>query len=198
MTTSLYRYAIIGTGLPHRTEGATGFGMAHAHWPAFRSTGSVELVAISDLLEERMDFFEEKHEVSPKRYTDYKAMLADEKPDIVSICVWPHLHAEMTIAAAEAGVKAIHCEKPMALTWGDCKRMKAAADANGVKLTFNHQRRHLRLFQAVVQALRNGERSATLSSLKQTVPICSTGDALARHDAVLQRGDTYRMGHRTG
>jgi UDP-N-acetylglucosamine 3-dehydrogenase len=164
--TSLHRYAIIGTGLPWKKEGATGFGMAHAHWPAFRSTERVELVAISDLLEERMDFFEKEHKIAPKRYTDYKTLLAEEKPDIVSICVWPHLHAEMTIAAAEAGVKAIHCEKPMALTWGDCKRMKAAADAHGVKLTFNHQYARL-------------------------------GNALARHDAVLQCRDTHRMGPRS-
>ena len=35
------------------------------------------------------------------------AMLAQEKLDIVSISTWPHLHAEMVIAAAEAGVKAV-------------------------------------------------------------------------------------------
>lgn len=155
--TDLYRYAIIGTGIPWRTEGSTGFGMANIHWPAFRSTGRVELVAISDLLPERMQTFQEKHAVETKTYTDYKQMLAEAKPDIVSICVWPHLHAEMTVAAAEAGVKAIHCEKPMALNWADCKRMKAAADANGVMLTFNHQRRHLLLFQAVVKAVQSGE-----------------------------------------
>lgn len=157
MSTSLYRYAIIGTGLPWREEGHTGFGMANAHWPAFRATERVELSAICDILPERMDAFQKRHEVTTQTYTDYKAMLAEVKPDLLSICVWPHLHAEMAIAAAESGVKAIHCEKPIALSWADCKRMKAAADANGTKLTFNHQRRHILMFQAVVEAIKNGE-----------------------------------------
>jgi predicted dehydrogenase len=62
----------------------------------------------------------------------------------------------MTVAAAEAGVKIIHCEKPIATTWGDCKRMKAAADANGAKLSFGHQRRHIKMFQQVREEVRQG------------------------------------------
>ena len=46
-------------------------------------------------------------------------MLAAEKPDIVSICTWPFLHAPMTLAAAALPVKAIWCEKPMAPKWRD-------------------------------------------------------------------------------
>ena len=40
-------------------------------------------------------------------YADYRKMLAEEELDIVSISTWPVLHAEMVIAAAESGVKAI-------------------------------------------------------------------------------------------
>lgn len=156
MSSDRYRYGIIGTGRPHGTEGATGFGMAHYHWPSFQYTGRVDLVAIADLREDPAQFFLQKYESDAKHYTDYKAMLAQEKLDIVSICTWPHLHAEMTVAAAEAGVRAIHCEKPMATTWSDCKRMKAAADANGALLTLNHQRRHIKMFQVVRQAVREG------------------------------------------
>jgi pimeloyl-ACP methyl ester carboxylesterase/predicted dehydrogenase len=47
----------------------------------------------------------------------------------------------MTIKVAEAGVKAIHCEKPMATTFGEAKRMVEACEENDVVLTFNHQRR---------------------------------------------------------
>lgn len=156
MHNTLYRYAIIGTGLPWKEEGYTGFGMAHVHWRAFRSTGRVELVALCDVIPERMEIFQQQHEVTVPTFTDYRAMLAEVRPEIVSICTWPHLHAEMTVAAAEAGVRVIHCEKPMALTWADCKRMKSAADAHGALLSFNHQRRHIRLFQAVVEDLWRG------------------------------------------
>jgi predicted dehydrogenase len=157
MSRKRYRYAIIGTGLPHGTPGATGAGMAHYHYPAFQATDRVELVALADIKDAPAQFFREKHETDAKQYRDYHEMLAKEKPDIVSITTWPHLHAEMSVAAAEAGVRVIHCEKPMAITWGDCRRMKAAADAHGAKLSFGHQRRHIRLFQAVRQAVRDGD-----------------------------------------
>ncbi|MDE2125609.1 MAG: Gfo/Idh/MocA family oxidoreductase [Armatimonadetes bacterium] len=149
MPNPLLRYAIIGTGRPNGTPGATGFGMAHTHLPAFLSTGRVELVAIADINQDPRDHFLELHKSEAPGYADYAEMLARERPDVVSICLWPHLHADAVVACAAAGVKAIHCEKPMATKWADCKRMKAAADDAGAYLTFGHQRRHIRMFQQV-------------------------------------------------
>jgi predicted dehydrogenase len=83
-------------------------------------------------------------------------MLAEEKLDVVSICTWPHLHAPMVITAAEAGVAAIHCEKPMATTFGDAKRMNQVCIDRGVQLTFNHQRRFGTPFVKARQLLREG------------------------------------------
>lgn len=157
MSENRYRYAIVGTGRPWKSEGATGFGMAHPHFKSFRKTGRTDLVAIADTHEERAQHFLADYESDAKHYTDYKTLLAEEKPDIVSVTLWPHLHAEVTVAACEAGVRAIHCEKPMATTWGDAKRMKAAADANGTILTFNHQRRFLEPFQQAKQLADAGE-----------------------------------------
>lgn len=152
----MYRYAIIGTGIPWRTEGSTGFGMANAHYPSMKKTGKVECVAISELLPERAQRFLEKHELQVPTYSDYKEMLAIEKPEIVSICTWPEAHAELTLATIEAGVKVIYCEKPIAVQWGDCKRMVAAAKERGTILAFNHQRRHIQLFQTVRNAIQSG------------------------------------------
>ena len=42
-------------------------------------------------------------------------MLEKAKPDIVSVCTWHLLHPAPTIAAANAGVRAVICEKPMAI-----------------------------------------------------------------------------------
>jgi predicted dehydrogenase len=50
-------------------------------------------------------------------------------------------HAEMAVAAAEAG-KDILCQKPMALTLSDCDRMAAAAEKAGVKFMMAYQMRH--------------------------------------------------------
>jgi predicted dehydrogenase len=157
MTTTNYRYAIVGTGREHGSEGATGFGMGHPHIRAFQRTGRTELSAIAEPVEANARHFLEKHgQASARIFPDVHAMLAEVKPDIASVCTWPHLHAEITVALCEAGVRAVHCEKPMATTWGDARRMKAAAAANGTLLTFNHQRRFLEPFQTVRQLVREG------------------------------------------
>lgn len=72
-------------------------------------------------------------------YADYREMLDKERPEIVSICTWPPLHAEMTIAAAEAGVKAIICEKPMAISLGEADAMSVACERAGTVLLVSHQ-----------------------------------------------------------
>lgn len=134
------RVGIIGCGRPWRREGATGFGMGHAHARGYGARSDCTLVACADISRENAEAFIREHPV-PRYYLDYREMLEREKLDLVSICTWTPLHAEMVIAAAEAGVKAIHCEKPMAPTFGEAKRMVEVCEARGVQLTFNHQRR---------------------------------------------------------
>ena len=134
------RVGIIGCGRPGRTEGATGSGTAHVHAQGYVASPDCELVAAADIKPENLESFCDEYGI-PGRYLDHREMLAQAKLDVVSVCVWPHLHAPMVIDAAAAGVRAIHCEKPMALTWGDARRMAAACEQQGVQLTFNHQRR---------------------------------------------------------
>ncbi len=138
MTT--FKVGIIGCGRPRSDPGATGFGMAHFHAAGYESSPDAEIVAAADICQENLDAFIEEHDI-PRGYLSAEAMFAHESLDIVSICLWPHLHAPMTIQAAEAGVKAIHCEKPMAVTFGEAKRMVEVCQANDVVLTFNHMRR---------------------------------------------------------
>jgi predicted dehydrogenase len=75
-------------------------------------------------------------------YEDYRTMCREAEPDIVSVCVPPAVHAEITVGCARTGVvDAVHCEKPMATTWGDCREMVRVCRDAGVQLTINHQRR---------------------------------------------------------
>ncbi len=64
-----------------------------------------------------------------KRYRRWRELVQDSVLDIVDICLPTDLHAEVSIAALEAG-KHVLCEKPMALTSADCDRMIAAAQNN--------------------------------------------------------------------
>jgi UDP-N-acetylglucosamine 3-dehydrogenase len=151
-----YRVGFIGTGRKQGTEGAKGFGMAHLHADGYVGTGRCTLAANADLDAGLAEEFAAKYGI-PKSYTDYHEMLAQEALDIVSVCTWPHHHAPIVIEAAKSGrVKAIHCEKPMATTWGDAKAMARACNENGVTLTFNHQRRFLGPFQNAKKLLDDG------------------------------------------
>ena len=139
------RAAIIGCG--RQGEGRTGSGMAHLHATGYTRRKDTQIAALCDIKRENAEAFAEQHAPGAAVYTDYKTMLRVEKLDFVSVCLWPHLHAEMIIACAKAGVRAVHSEKPMAPTWGEALKIAAAVKKSGTQLTFNHQRRFLPAFQ---------------------------------------------------
>ena len=72
-------------------------------------------------------------------YSDFDTMLAEAKPDVISITLPTPLHVPLTVKALRAGVSVL-CEKPMALNTADCDKMlKAAATApDGAKLMIAH------------------------------------------------------------
>ena len=73
-------------------------------------------------------------------YEDYRELLRSERLDAVLVTAANHVHAEITVAAAEAGVH-VFCEKAMARTVRECWDMVAACRRNGVKLMVGHKRR---------------------------------------------------------
>ncbi len=152
-----YSVGIIGAGRPRNQAGATGFGMAHLHAAGYATTGKCTITAIADIVRENAEQFGQEHTGGAAAiYTDYHEMLREAKPDIVSVCTIPELHSAMVIAAAESGVKAIHCEKPMAGTFGEAKRMAEVCKTHDVQLTFNHQRRFNNPFQTAHRLIKEG------------------------------------------
>lgn len=81
-------------------------------------------------------------EVSCKRLQQcgYDGMLADDDIDAVSVCAANSVHAEITIAALNAG-KHVLCEKPMATTLEDCEAMVEASKRNGKILMIDQNQR---------------------------------------------------------
>ena len=136
------RVGFVGTGRKMDKPGPMGYAMAYQHAAAYKSLpeAAVDLVACADISEENGRNFVEANGLE-RWYPSHQEMLEKERLDMVSICVWPHLHAPMVIDAAAAGVKAIHCEKPMADSWGAARRMVQVCEERCVQLTFNHQRR---------------------------------------------------------
>jgi predicted dehydrogenase len=130
--------------------------MAYEHGAAYQSIDGCELVACADIVEENARAFADAHGFS-SIYKDYKEMFEKERLDVVSICTWPHLHEPMALDAMDAGVKVIHCEKPMADTWRGACKMARTAQEKGVQLTFNHQRRYGKPFTLAKDLIDNGE-----------------------------------------
>ena len=150
------RVGVIGTGDPAKGASRMGYAMAYQHADAYASLDNCQLVACADIKQENAEAFA-KHYQLPNFYLSHQEMLTQEDLDIVSICVWPHLHARLVLDAIDAGVRAIHSEKPMADTWGDARRMVLAAEKNSVQLTFNHQRRFGKPFSMAKDLLKSGQ-----------------------------------------
>jgi len=150
-----FRVVIIGCGRSTRTPGAKGHGISHAHVQGYQASEGCKVVACADIVEDYAAAYAALYKL-PKYYLDYKEMVAKEKPDIVSISTWPGLHAEMVIHCTKAGVKAIHCEKPMAPTFGEARKMKEVCEEAGVQLTFNHQRRFERQYSLARKLVNQG------------------------------------------
>lgn len=150
------RVGVIGTGKRKARGDAAGYGMAYHHARAYQALGNCRIAACADIVRENAEAFAGTFDV-PQIFLDYNEMLSIEKLDIVSVCTWPHLHSQMVIDCAKAGVRAVHCEKPMSDTWGGAKRMFEECETRGVQLTFNHQRRFGKPFCMAKELLKAGE-----------------------------------------
>jgi scyllo-inositol 2-dehydrogenase (NADP+) len=102
------------------------------------------LVRVCDPSNERMK--KAAQEFGVKTCTDAQALFDDPEVELVVVSAPSNLHAELTIAALEAG-KHVIVEKPMALTLADADRMIAAAEKCHRVLTVFHNRRWDRDFQ---------------------------------------------------
>ncbi len=96
-------------------------------------------------------------------YADAAKMLAEQKLDIVSICLPTYLHAKYAIMALQAGVN-VFCEKPMALSPKECDTIIAAAEASGKELQVGHVIRFWPEFVWARQAMLEGAYGSLLAA----------------------------------
>lgn len=130
----------------------------HSHAGAYTTHPAVRLVAGADIDPVRRKELTQMWGVSA--YADYQEMLTCERPDIVSICTWPDSHAAITMAAVEAGVRAVFCEKPLADSLANGYRIVDVCERTGTVLAVNHWRRWDPCHQQVRQFLLHGELGA--------------------------------------
>lgn len=112
------------------------------------------IVAVCDILPECMENLLSKHDLqkdeSIKRYEDYKQMIAEVKPELVSIATESGVHAEIALYCIEQGIHVI-IEKPMAMSMRDANEIIKRSEEMGVKVCACHQNR----FNVAIQKMRN-------------------------------------------
>jgi predicted dehydrogenase len=128
------------------TVGVIGLGYGRAHIPAFQANGC-EVVAVCQRDEAVARDVAEAHRV-PHVFTRWEELLERARPEIVVVATPPHLHLAIAEAAFARGAHVL-CEKPLALTAAEGRRMvEAAARAGRVAMTgFNWR------FPAAMQTL---------------------------------------------
>jgi len=115
-------------------------GYGHSIDLAFQGMENVKVVAVADPDEEGARQAAARTGAE-RTYRDYRDMLARERLDLVAICPrWCDERADMVVAAAEAGVKGILCEKPLAPTLADADRIVEACQRYGVRMAVAHRR----------------------------------------------------------
>jgi predicted dehydrogenase len=130
MSEHTVRVGIIGAG-----------GIARGyHIRSYRRCAGVEVVAVCDVSEAALEQMRTEFGIQ-RLYTDYAEMLANEELDLVSVCTSNDMHYPAAMAAMSHGVD-VYCEKPLAITVGEARRMVEAAQAQGIKtgVNFSHRR----------------------------------------------------------
>jgi predicted dehydrogenase len=111
----------------------------NVHYPSLNSFDDVEIAAICDLDEERLDATATKYEVQG-RYTDYKKMVEEVDPAGVYVIGQPHYMYDIWIWCLRQGLN-LYIEKPMGLTWHQAQILAYLAEEKGVITQVSHQRR---------------------------------------------------------
>jgi predicted dehydrogenase len=133
-----------------------GYGaMGRAHAMAYRDIGfhyglpanAIKLIGVATTREETA--YKAAAEIGcDTAVTNYRLLLDRDDVDVIDICTPHDSHADILIAAAQAG-RHIYCEKPLARTLNEAERAAAAVREAGIKLglTFN-----FRFFPCVLRA----------------------------------------------
>lgn len=146
------KYALIGCGR-----------IATNHMKAALNN-NLEIVAVCDVIPAKMEDLLTKHDLqndtSIRRYTDYKQMIEEVNPELVSIATESGIHAEIALYCIEQGVNLI-IEKPMAMSIEDADKIIKLSNEKGVKVSACHQNR----FNVAIQKLRKAIESGRFGKL---------------------------------
>jgi len=117
----------------------------------------VEIVGVADADPKGLEEAQKRLNL-PKGHADYRQMLAETKPDIVSVA--PRFideHYDMVLAAIDAGAKGIYMEKPFCRNLAEADGILAACKAKDVKLALAHRNRYHPVLPVIAKLLDEGQ-----------------------------------------
>ncbi|HUT24275.1 MAG TPA: Gfo/Idh/MocA family oxidoreductase, partial [Sumerlaeia bacterium] len=115
--------------------GVIGLGIGRHHAASYRQHPCAEIVAVADTDKKRLEEVGESLGVA-KRYVSGEEMLKAEDLDVVTVATPNKFHAPLTVAALKAGCHVL-CEKPMAMTAAEARRMLQASRKARRRLMIN-------------------------------------------------------------
>jgi predicted dehydrogenase len=149
---------MLGGSMTTRKGAIIGYGFIaeRGHLPAYEASGNLEVVAVADTCAARRDA---AAKALPKAriYDDYRSLLAAEasKIDFVDISTPPYVHAEIALAALDAGLHVL-CEKPLATRVEDARAILKKAERVKRVIMPSHNYKHAPVIKAVRKALDDG------------------------------------------
>ncbi len=157
-----FRAAVIGLGriastIDEEIEKYYGHPLPFSHIGCYMEVPEIVLVGMADTWAEQREAVERKWDFKAT-YDDYKTMLRETKPDIVSVCTStkPRADVVVEIATGGYGVKAIWAEKPISISLEDADRMVAACRDAGIVLAVNCGRRWRDSYRQAVAMIDDG------------------------------------------
>jgi len=122
---------------------------------AFLETGGNQTTAVCDLREDYADFAVKKSRAMPKKFKEYRDLLASKDVDAVVIATPDHWHALMMIDACNAG-KDVYVEKPLSLTVVEGRKMVETAERTKRVVQVGTQRRSTPFLREAAEFVRGG------------------------------------------
>jgi predicted dehydrogenase len=136
------RAAVIGVGSGEHSSAKGGsHQVGYLHTKLYKSTPAISTLAGADIRPENLSIWQERFDCD-LGFADYRVMLDEYRPDLVSICTYVGTHAEMIAACAQAGVRAIICEKPFLATPREIVSVTEQVKVCDLKLVVPHFRRY--------------------------------------------------------
>jgi predicted dehydrogenase len=125
------------------------------HLQAYQRLEQVEIVSVCDVRAENVAAAVAEFPRA-RGYDDWQQLLSNERLDVISVVTNGPTHAPITIAAAQAGVKHVLCEKPFATSVADGLRIIDACDNHETRLAVCHGRRWVSSYQQLGDLIAGG------------------------------------------